>query len=76
MEGEEERVPCDNNEYKIILSSNPLPLGPINPHPCSELRSVIDEEETGKEAAWQEDQLGRRGPDADIIGELHQENDG
>ena len=45
-------------------------------HPCSELRGVVGEEEVGEEAARQEDQLGGGGPDADVVGELHQEDDG
>ena len=69
-----ERVSYHNNEYTIIVSC--YPLGPINPHPCSELRGVIGEEEVGEEAARKEDQLGGGGPDADVVGELHQEDDG
>ena len=32
--------------------------------PCSELRSVVSEEEVGKQTARQEDELGGGGPDA------------
>ena len=69
-----ERVPHHNNECKIILIC--YPLGPIVLHPCSELRGVVGEEEVGEEAARQEDQLGGGGPDADVVGELHEEDDG